>query len=60
MTHGLAATEQIPFGTAVTNPFTRHYTVVANAHATLAEIYPGASSSASVAATTVRRLAARR
>ena len=41
MTHGLAATEQIPFGTAVTNPFTRHYTVVANAHATLAEIYPG-------------------
>jgi 5,10-methylenetetrahydromethanopterin reductase len=41
MTHGLAATEAIPFGTAVTNPFTRHYTVVANAHATLAEIYPG-------------------
>ncbi len=41
MTHGLAATEEIPFGTAVTNPFTRHYTVVANAHATLAEIYPG-------------------
>jgi 5,10-methylenetetrahydromethanopterin reductase len=41
MTHGLAATEHIPFGTAVTNPFTRHYTVVANAHATLAEIYPG-------------------
>jgi 5,10-methylenetetrahydromethanopterin reductase len=41
MTHGLAATEWIPFGTAVTNPFTRHYTVVANAHATLAEIHPG-------------------
>ncbi len=41
MTHGLAATERIPFGTAVTNPFTRHYTVLANAHATLAEIHPG-------------------
>jgi 5,10-methylenetetrahydromethanopterin reductase len=41
MTHGLAATERIVFGTAVTNPFTRHYTVLANAHATLEEIYPG-------------------
>jgi 5,10-methylenetetrahydromethanopterin reductase len=41
MTHGLAATERIPFGTAVTNPATRHYTVVANAHATLAELHPG-------------------
>jgi 5,10-methylenetetrahydromethanopterin reductase len=41
MTHGLAATERIPFGTAVTNPSTRHFTVLANAHATLEEIYPG-------------------
>jgi 5,10-methylenetetrahydromethanopterin reductase len=41
MTHGLAATERMVFGTAVTNPFTRHYTVLANAHATLEEIYPG-------------------
>jgi 5,10-methylenetetrahydromethanopterin reductase len=41
MTHGLAATERMPFGTAVTNPFTRHWTVLANAHATLAEIHPG-------------------
>jgi 5,10-methylenetetrahydromethanopterin reductase len=41
MTHGLAATERIQFGTAVTNPYTRHYTVLANAHATLDQIYPG-------------------
>jgi 5,10-methylenetetrahydromethanopterin reductase len=41
MTHGLAATERLPFGSAVTNPFTRHFTVTANVHATLAEIYPG-------------------
>jgi alkanesulfonate monooxygenase SsuD/methylene tetrahydromethanopterin reductase-like flavin-dependent oxidoreductase (luciferase family) len=41
MTHGLAATERIPFGTAVTNPRTRHFSVIASAHATLAEIYPG-------------------
>lgn len=41
MTHGLAATERITFGTAVTNPVTRHLSVTANAHATLAEIYPG-------------------
>lgn len=41
MTHGLAATERMPFGTAVTNPYTRHWTVVANAHATLEEIHPG-------------------
>ena len=41
MTHGLAATERIPFGTAVTNPRTRHYSVIASAHASLAEIYPG-------------------
>jgi alkanesulfonate monooxygenase SsuD/methylene tetrahydromethanopterin reductase-like flavin-dependent oxidoreductase (luciferase family) len=41
MTHGLAATERITFGTAVTNPRTRHFSVIASAHATLAEIYPG-------------------
>ena len=41
MTHGLAATERLPFGTAVVNPFTRHWTVLANAHATLAELHPG-------------------
>lgn len=41
MTLGLEATARIPFGTAVTNPYTRHPTVLANAHATLAEIYPG-------------------
>src|SRR5207248_3756809 len=41
MTHGLAATERIPFGTAVTNPRTRHYSVIASAHASLAELYPG-------------------
>jgi 5,10-methylenetetrahydromethanopterin reductase len=41
MTHGLAATERMVFGTAVTNPFTRHYTVLEYAHETLAEIHPG-------------------
>lgn len=41
MMHGLAATERIPFGTAVTNPRTRHFSVIASAHASLAEIYPG-------------------
>lgn len=41
MAHGLASTERMAFGTAVTNPFTRHWTVLANAHATLAEIHPG-------------------
>lgn len=41
MTHALAATERIQVSSAVTNPFTRHYTVTANAHATLAELHPG-------------------
>jgi alkanesulfonate monooxygenase SsuD/methylene tetrahydromethanopterin reductase-like flavin-dependent oxidoreductase (luciferase family) len=41
MTHGLAATERMPFGTAVTNPYTRHYTVTANVIATLSELHPG-------------------
>jgi alkanesulfonate monooxygenase SsuD/methylene tetrahydromethanopterin reductase-like flavin-dependent oxidoreductase (luciferase family) len=40
MTLGLGATERMPFGTAVTNPRTRHFSVIASAHATLAEIYP--------------------
>jgi alkanesulfonate monooxygenase SsuD/methylene tetrahydromethanopterin reductase-like flavin-dependent oxidoreductase (luciferase family) len=41
MSHALAATERIALGTGVTNPFTRHFTVTANAHATLNQIYPG-------------------
>lgn len=41
MTHALAATKRIPVASAVTNPFTRHFSVTANVHATLAEIYPG-------------------
>jgi alkanesulfonate monooxygenase SsuD/methylene tetrahydromethanopterin reductase-like flavin-dependent oxidoreductase (luciferase family) len=41
MAHGLAATERIAFGTGVTNPLTRHYTVTASAAATLADLYPG-------------------
>lgn len=41
MTHALAATERIQVGTAVTNPVTRHFSVTANGHATLAEIHPG-------------------
>jgi 5,10-methylenetetrahydromethanopterin reductase len=41
MTHGLAATRRLPFGTAVVNPFTRHWTVLANIHASLAELHPG-------------------
>jgi alkanesulfonate monooxygenase SsuD/methylene tetrahydromethanopterin reductase-like flavin-dependent oxidoreductase (luciferase family) len=41
MSHALAATERIQIGTGVTNPFTRHFTVTASAHATLNQIYPG-------------------
>jgi 5,10-methylenetetrahydromethanopterin reductase len=41
LTHGLAATEGIVFGTGVTNPYTRHFTVTASAIATLADLYPG-------------------
>jgi 5,10-methylenetetrahydromethanopterin reductase len=41
MARGLASTERIAFGTAVTNPITRHFTVTASAHATLASIHPG-------------------
>src|SRR5689334_1955715 len=39
--HGLAATKQIVFGTAVCNPATRHWTTTAAAHATLAQLHPG-------------------
>lgn len=40
MGHALASTQRIKVASAVTNPYTRHYTVTANAHASLAEIYP--------------------
>ena len=35
-----AATKRIVFGTAVTNPFTRHLTVTASAFGTLAQLHP--------------------
>ena len=41
LTHGLAATERIAMGPAVTNPFTRHFTVTASVTATLADLHPG-------------------
>lgn len=41
LTHGLEATERITFGTAVTNPVTRHVTVTASFFATLAALHPG-------------------
>lgn len=41
MALGLAATERIVFGTGVTNPLTRHFTVTASAIATLADLHPG-------------------
>jgi 5,10-methylenetetrahydromethanopterin reductase len=41
LTHGLAATERIAFGTGVTNPRTRHFTVTASTMATLADLHPG-------------------
>lgn len=41
MTHGLAATERIQLGVAVSNPLTRHFTVSASAAATLAQLHPG-------------------
>jgi alkanesulfonate monooxygenase SsuD/methylene tetrahydromethanopterin reductase-like flavin-dependent oxidoreductase (luciferase family) len=40
-TRGLDATDRIQFGTAVSNPVTRHYTVSASAAATLARLHPG-------------------
>lgn len=41
LTHGLDATKRITFGTAVTNPITRHVTVTASFFATLAGLHPG-------------------
>lgn len=41
LTHGLDSTERITFGTAVTNPLTRHVTVTASFFATLAGRHPG-------------------
>jgi alkanesulfonate monooxygenase SsuD/methylene tetrahydromethanopterin reductase-like flavin-dependent oxidoreductase (luciferase family) len=41
MSHALAATDRLAIGTGVTNPYTRHFTVTASAHATLNQIYPG-------------------
>ena len=40
MAHALAATERIEVGTGVTNPLTRHPSVTASAHATLAQLHP--------------------
>ena len=41
LTSGLDRTERIVFGTAVTNPWTRHVTVTASAFATIAQLHPG-------------------
>ena len=41
MAHALAATERIEVGSGVTNPLTRHPSVTASAHATLAQLHPG-------------------
>lgn len=41
MTRGLEATERLQFGVAVTNPYTRHFTVSASSAATLAQLHPG-------------------
>jgi 5,10-methylenetetrahydromethanopterin reductase len=41
ITHGLAATQRIQLGVAVSNPVTRHFTVSASAAATLARLHPG-------------------
>lgn len=41
MTKALMVTERIKVSSAVTNPFTRHFSVTANAHATLDEMFPG-------------------
>ena len=41
MTHALAATERLVVGSGVTNPLTRHPSVTASAHATLADLHPG-------------------
>jgi 5,10-methylenetetrahydromethanopterin reductase len=41
MTHALDMTERIAVGSGVTNPRTRHPSVTASAHATLAQLHPG-------------------
>jgi 5,10-methylenetetrahydromethanopterin reductase len=41
ITQRLAATGQLVFGTAVTNAVTRHITIAASTHATLAKTHPG-------------------
>jgi alkanesulfonate monooxygenase SsuD/methylene tetrahydromethanopterin reductase-like flavin-dependent oxidoreductase (luciferase family) len=41
MTSALAATDRIVVGSGVTQPVTRHFTVSASGHATLAKIHPG-------------------
>jgi alkanesulfonate monooxygenase SsuD/methylene tetrahydromethanopterin reductase-like flavin-dependent oxidoreductase (luciferase family) len=41
MARGLAETDRIVFGTAVTNAITRHFTVTASGHVTLAQMHPG-------------------
>jgi alkanesulfonate monooxygenase SsuD/methylene tetrahydromethanopterin reductase-like flavin-dependent oxidoreductase (luciferase family) len=41
LAHGLAATDRIAFGSGVTNPLTRHFTVTASAAATLGDLHPG-------------------
>jgi alkanesulfonate monooxygenase SsuD/methylene tetrahydromethanopterin reductase-like flavin-dependent oxidoreductase (luciferase family) len=41
MARALAATERIAVGSGVTNPLTRHPSVTASAHATLANLHPG-------------------
>src|SRR5437763_11212502 len=41
MTRVLDATQRISVGSGVTNLVTRHFSVAASAHGTLAEIHPG-------------------
>jgi alkanesulfonate monooxygenase SsuD/methylene tetrahydromethanopterin reductase-like flavin-dependent oxidoreductase (luciferase family) len=41
MTRALMATDRIAVGSGVTNPLTRHPSVTASAHATLAQLHPG-------------------
>ena len=41
LTHALDATGRIQVGSGVTNPRTRHPSVTASAHATLAQLHPG-------------------
>lgn len=41
MDRALCATENIQVGSGTTNPFTRHFSVTASGHATLATLHPG-------------------